>query len=436
MVTEGLRAPKGTNDILPPGSRDWLWLTGYAGGVFEKSGYGYVDTPMFESTEVFERGVGQGSEVVGKQMYTFQDMGGRSLTLRPEGTAPVMRAVLEHGLDRGPLPTKLYYVGPFFRQERPQKGRYRQFFQVGIEAIGSDEPAMDAEVIEIAWRLLTDLDVRPRLLLNSIGHPDPSCRGAYLTALVAWLQERADRLAPSDRDRIDTNPLRTFDSKEEATIALLKDAPLITDHLCAACAKHFEAVRSLLDDVDVSYELEPRLVRGLDYYTRTAFEFVSGGLGSQNAVGGGGRYDGLSESLGGPPLPGIGFALGVDRILLATTGRRWMDPGPPHVYVVALGDAARRQVFTLVTELRRSAVRAEFDVMARGMKGQMKEADRSGARWAAIVGDEELSKGEVTLKDLTSGDQEAVGRDELIRVVNERHGLEMEAMSGPPGRAR
>lgn len=435
-MNDGFRAPKGTNDILPPESRDWLWLTSYASGVFEKSGYGYVDTPMFEQTEVFERGVGEGSEVVGKQMYTFEDMGGRSLTLRPEGTAPVMRAVLEHNLDRGPLPVKLYYVGPFFRQERPQKGRFRQFFQVGIEAIGSDDPAIDAEVIEISWRLLAELDVRPQLLLNSIGHKDPSCRGAYLDTLVAWLRERIDELAPADRDRIDTNPLRTFDSKEEKTIAVLEEAPVITDHLCPACTEHFAAVRSLLDEIKLPYTLEPRLVRGLDYYTRTAFEFVSGGLGSQNAVGGGGRYDGLSESLGGQPLPGIGFALGVDRILLATTDRNWIDPGPPHVYAVALGDAARRAVFIMVTEMRRAVVQAEFDVMNRGMKGQMKEADRSGARWAAIVGDDELAKGQVTLKDLKSGEQESVPMNDLIRVVHERHGLEMEAMFAEPGHGR
>ena len=435
-MNEGLRAPKGTNDILPPDSRDWLWLTSYASGVFEKSGYGYIDTPMFEHTEVFERGVGESSEVVGKQMYTFEDMGGRSLTLRPEGTAPVMRAALEHNLDRGPLPVKLYYVGPFFRQERPQKGRFRQFFQVGIEAIGSDDPSIDAEVIEISWRLLSELDVKPRLLLNSIGHQDPSCRGAYLATLVAWLEERIDQLAPGDRDRITTNPLRTFDSKEEKTVEVMEKAPVITDHLCADCAVHFAAVRSYLDDIKIPYELDPRLVRGLDYYTRTAFEFTSGGLGSQNAVGGGGRYDGLAESLGGPALPGIGFALGVDRILLATPDRQWIDPGPPHVYVVALGDAARREIFKLVTELRRAAVQAEFDVMGRGMKGQMKDADRSGARWAVIVGDDELAKGEVTLKDLKSGEQEVMPRDDLIRVLHERHGLEMEATLAEPGHGR
>ena len=436
MANEGFRAPKGTNDILPPESRDWLWLTSYASGIFEKSGYDYVDTPMFEHTEVFERGVGETTEVVGKQMYTFEDMGGRSLTLRPEGTAPVVRSVLEHNLHRGPLPVKLYYVGPFFRQERPQKGRFRQFFQVGIEAIGADDPFIDAEVIEIAWRLLSEVGVQPRLLLNSIGHRDPSCRGAYLDTLVEWLREREGDLAPPDRDRIGTNPLRTFDSKEEKTISLLAGAPVITDHLCDDCRAHFEEVRSLLEEVGVSFELDPRLVRGLDYYTRTAFEFVAGGLGSQNAVGGGGRYDGLSESLGGPPLPGIGFALGVDRILLATEDRHWIDPGPPHVYAIAQGDEARRDIFKLVTELRRAVVQVEFDVMGRQMKGQMKDADRSGARWAAIVGDEELSSDEVTLKDLKSGEQERVKRADLIRVVHERHGMEMEALFAEPGHGR
>ena len=420
MPNEVFRAPKGTNDIIPPGSRDWLWLTTYARDVFERSGYDYSDTPIFENTEVFERGVGETSEVVGKQMYTFEDMGGRSLTLRPEGTAPVMRAVLEHGLERGPLPVKLYYTGPFFRQERPQKGRFRQFFQLGIEAIGSDDPFIDAEVIEIGWRLLREVGVEPRLMLNSIGHPDPSCRDGYLAALVAWLKEHIDELAPVDRSRIDTNPLRAFDSKEERTTALLAGAPVITEHLCDGCAAHFARVRTLLDAIGVGYELDPRLVRGLDYYTRTAFEFVAGGLGSQNAVGGGGRYDGLSESLGGPALPGIGFALGVDRILLAADRSAWEAPDRPSVFAVALGDEARHSVFSLVTELRRASLPAEFDVMARGMKGQMKEADRSGARWAAIVGADELAGGEVTLKDLKSGDQERVRRDRLVDVVRGR----------------
>ena len=409
-------APKGTNDILPPGSREWLSVTSHARDVFEGAGYDYCDTPIFEHTEVFQRGVGEGSEVVTKQMYSFDDLGGRSFTLRPEGTAGVVRAILEHNLHRAALPVKLFYIGPFFRQERPQKGRYRQFFQIGIEAVGSDNPLVDAEVIELAWRFLSDVGVKPKLLLNSIGHVDGSCRQGYLEVLTTWLRDHADDLAPADRGRVDTNPLRTFDSKEEKTAAAMAEAPLITDHLCDACRKHFGDVRDLLESIGVPFELEPRLVRGLDYYTRTAFEFVSGGLGSQNAVGGGGRYDGLSETLGGPELPGIGFALGVDRILLAAE-RPPAETDESRVYVVALGDPAAKEALKVGTELRTLGLRAEFDVMGRAMKGQMKEADRSGARWAVIIGDDEIDAGEVTLKDLTSGDQKRIPRDGIADAV-------------------
>ena len=409
-------APKGTNDILPPGSREWLSVTSHARDVFEGAGYEYCDTPIFEHTEVFQRGVGEGSEVVTKQMYSFDDLGGRSFTLRPEGTAGVVRAILEHNLHRAALPVKLFYIGPFFRQERPQKGRYRQFFQIGLEAVGSDDPLVDAEVIELAWRFLSDVGVKPKLLLNSIGHVDGSCRQGYLDVLTAWLREHADDLAPVDRGRVDTNPLRTFDSKEEKTAAAMAGAPLITDHLCDACRKHFDDVRDLLESIGVPFELEPRLVRGLDYYTRTAFEFVSGGLGSQNAVGGGGRYDGLSETLGGPELPGIGFALGVDRILLAAE-RPPEEIDESRVFVVALGDPAAKEALKVGTELRAQGLTAEFDVMGRAMKGQMKEADRSGARWAVIIGDDEIDAGEVTLKDLTSGDQKRIPRDGIADAV-------------------
>ncbi|MGH2735430.1 MAG: histidine--tRNA ligase [Actinomycetota bacterium] len=414
-------APRGTNDLLPPESWRWQRLFRLAlDETFPNAGYAPVDTPIFEHTEVFERGVGDATEVVSKQMYTFDDRGGRSLTLRPEGTAGVVRAVLEHRLDRGSLPIKLAYAGPMFRQERPQKGRYRQFFQVGIEAIGSDNPAVDAEVIEVGMRYLRSAGVEPTLLLNSIGHFDQSCRLGYLAALAAYLRERESDLAEEDRARIETNPLRTFDSREPATIEVMRTAPLVTDHLCEACAKHFDDVRSLLDDLGVSYELEPRLVRGLDYYTRTAFEFVAGGLGSQNAVGGGGRYDGLAESLGGTHLPGIGFALGVDRIVLASKMLGAWEPRPITVYVVALGERAHREAFTIVTELRRAGVGADFDLMGRGMKGQMKDADRSGARWAAIIGEEELGANEVTLRNLESGDQRRVPRASLGTAIDER----------------
>ena len=410
------RAPKGTNDLLPPDSHRWQATMRLAMDVFGRSGYEPVETPTFEHTEVFERGVGATSEVVGKQMYTFIDRGGRSLTLRPEGTAPVVRAVLEHNLHRGALPLKLAYAGPMFRQERPQKGRYRQFWQVGIEALGSDSPVVDAEVIEAGMRFLGDAGVTPELLLNSIGHPDPSCREGYLEVLRSFLRERTGDLAEEDRERVDTNPLRTFDSKERATVAVMKEAPMITDHLCTECAAHFGEVRSLLDGVGVGYVLEPRLVRGLDYYTRTTFEFVAGGLGSQNAVGGGGRYDGLAQSLGGEPLPGIGFALGVDRILLASEDMASASPGVD-VYVVAVGDGAATEAFRLVTDLRRVGLGADLDLAGRSMKGQMKQASSSGARWAAILGEKELASGTVTLKDLETSDQREVQRTEVVGVV-------------------
>lgn len=414
-MSEDLRdlgAPKGTRDLLPPESWAWQSVVRLAMDTFAQAGYAPIETPMFEHTEVFERGVGEATEVVGKQMYTFLDRGERSLTLRPEGTAPVMRAVLEHNLHRASLPIKLSYAGPMFRQERPQKGRYRQFFQVGIEAIGSDDPRVDAEVIEVGSRFYAAAGVQTKLMLNSIGHQDPSCRQGYLKLLVEYLEAHSTSLAPEDRDRIAGNPLRTFDSKETKTREVMAGAPVITDHLCGPCGEHFEAVKALLGDVGVAYDLEPSLVRGLDYYTRTAFEWVGAGLGSQDAVGGGGRYDGLSESLGGPPLPGIGIAPGIDRIMLSRSADE-EAAGAVKVYVVALGDAAKTESFRLVTRLRGSGIGADFDLMGRSMKGQMKDAARSGARWAVILGDEEMASGQVTLKDLQTGDQVTMPTDQL-----------------------
>jgi histidyl-tRNA synthetase len=411
------KAPKGTRDLLPPASWAWEAVVRLAQDTFAQAGYAPVDTPVFEHTEVFERGVGETSEVVNKQMYTFSDLAGRSLTLRPEGTAPVMRAVLEHGLDRGPLPVKLSYAASMFRQERPQKGRYRQFFQVGIEAIGSDSPAVDAEVIEIGARFLAEAGLAPTLLLNSIGHLDESCRIGYLEELRRWLSEHSDELAAEDRGRIDTNPLRTFDSKEERTQTALTNAPVISDHLCDACRKHFESVAGLLEELGIAYELNPRLVRGLDYYTRTAFEFVHGDLGAQNAVGGGGRYDGLAASLGGKELPAIGFALGIDRILLARGEGVAERATPVEVYVVALGEEASKEALKLATRLRRAGIGADLDLAGRGMKGQMKDAARSGAHWAVILRAEELQAGTAILRDMSAGEQETVPFDEVQRRI-------------------
>jgi histidyl-tRNA synthetase len=412
-------APRGTFDLLPPESRRWQYLVRLAMDSFALAGYEPVETPAFEHTEVFERGVGAASEVVTKQMYTFDDRSGRSLTLRPEGTAPVVRAVIEHLISRGalsgPVPLKLAYASAMFRQERPQKGRHRQFLQVGIEALGSDSPLLDAEVIEIGHRYIASTGVEPHLFVNSIGHNDSACRTRYLEVLTDFLISRAEELAPVDRQRIATNPLRTFDSKEEPTVEVMKDAPLVSDHLCDKCKEHFATVTDALSDLGVPFEIEPRLVRGLDYYTRTAFEYVAAGLGSQNAVGGGGRYDGLSEALGGPPLPGIGFALGIDRIALAQGS---VELGSSiAVYFVAIGDDAARATLRLATRLRAAGIGADLDFSGKGLKGQMKDAARSGAEWAAIVGAEELEAEAVTLRDLATGEQRLVPFSDLAGAV-------------------
>jgi histidyl-tRNA synthetase len=401
-------APKGTKDVLPPESWRFQRITRMAMDMFAMAGFAPVITPDFEHTELFERGVGNDSEVVTKQMYTFLDRGDRSLTLRPEGTAPVVRAILEHGLQRGPLPVKLAYCQAMFRYERPQKGRTRQHLQLGVEGIGSENPLLDAEVMELSTRFLKGAGLEPRLLVNSIGHEDPSCRQGYIKVLSGFLHEHAAQLASEDRGRIETNPLRTFDSKEERTLEVMRGAPLLSDHICSSCREHFGTVLSALEDLEVSFEIEPRLVRGLDYYTRTTFEYQVSGMGAQSAVGGGGRYDGLSEALGGPRLPGIGFGLGVERILLAlqSTDAAATDPkGAINVYVVALGERAERAALKLVTQLRRAGIGADFDLMARSMKGQMKDASRSGAKWAVILGEEEMTQGTATVKDLSSSNQ-------------------------------
>jgi histidyl-tRNA synthetase len=386
-----------------------------ASDTFARAGYAPVETPMFEATEVFERGVGETSEVVGKQMYTFEDRGGRSLTLRPEGTAPVIRAVLEHLVARGALaspPVKLAYAGPMFRQERPQKGRMRQFTQIGIEAIGSESPLVDAEVVELGATFLEALGTDTTLLLNSIGHPGEGCRGRYQETLRSFLSEHEDELAAVDRERIQTNPMRTFDSKEEATIAVMAGAPLITEYLCDGCRDHFEKVRSILDDLGVAYELEPRLVRGLDYYTRTAFEFKAAGLGSQDTVLAGGRYDGLAESLGGPRLPGIGFAIGVDRLMLLPTEdldvSRTVD-----AYVAAAREDLRVAALKLAADLRREGLTVLLDLQGRSLNGQLKDAARNGARRTIVLGAEGAGDGEVALRGPGGGGQEMVPLDGL-----------------------
>jgi histidyl-tRNA synthetase len=413
------QAPKGVAEYVPPESAGWLAVRDGLAAPARLAGYGYLELAVFEDTALFSRGVGESTDVVSKEMYTFSDRGERSLTLRPEGTAGVVRAVLEHNLHRGQLPVKVWYAGPFFRAERPQAGRYRQFSQVGIEAIGSDDPAVDAEVVTIAYDGYRGLGLqRFSLALNSLG--DTQCRPAYREKLQEFL--RALDLDEDTRRRVEINPLRVLDDKRDKVRDQVLDAPLIGDHLCDDCRRHYDEVRGFLVDLGVQWREEPRLVRGLDYYTRTTFEFVHDGLGAQSGIGGGGRYDGLSETLGGPPLPGIGFGLGVDRTLLAlqSEGDVPTVAASAEVFAVPLGAAAKRELVKVVGRLRRGGVAADLAYGDRGLKGAMKAADRSGARLAIVVGDRDLADGLAQLKDLTTGEQEAVALSELVAAVEKR----------------
>jgi histidyl-tRNA synthetase len=414
------RAPKGTYDLLPPDSAAHLAVREAMAAALRRAGYGYAETPGFEHVELFSRGVGESTDIVTKEMYTLTTKGGDRLALRPEGTASVLRAALEAGLHRaGNLPVKLWYSGSYYRYERPQAGRYRHFSQVGAEAIGAEDPALDAELIILAVDAHRSLGLRGvRLLLNTLG--DKECRPAYRAALQDFL--RGLDLDEDTRRRIEINPLRVLDDKREHVRAQLAGAPLIADHLCEACKAYHEQVRELLTAASIGYEDDPHLVRGLDYYTRTTFEFVHDGLGSQSAVGGGGRYDGLSEMIGGPALPSVGWALGVDRTVLAlrAEGVELPLPSATEVYAVPLGEEARRVLFTAVTALRRAGVAADFAYGGKGMKNAMKSADRSGARFALVAGARDLAEGVAQLKDLDSGEQEPVALDRIVTTVKER----------------
>jgi histidyl-tRNA synthetase len=401
-------APKGTYDVLPERSGRWQRTLESLLAPAVRAGYRLVETPVFEETGVFLR-VGEATDVVQKEMYTFDDKGGRSLTLRPEATAGVMRAAIEHHVDRGPLPWKVRYAGPMFRYERPQAGRYRQFWQVGVEALGTDDPAIDAEVVALGARAFDEVGLAGvTLLLNSMG--DEACRPAYIETLRAFLRASSGRLCAECRARTETNPLRALDCKNPHCQEALASAPVITDHLCVPCREHYAEVCGYLDVLGVAWTSAPRLVRGLDYYRRTTFEFQHGGLGAQNAVGGGGRYDGLSESLDGPPLPGIGWSFGVERILLALDAEGVPDEGRAvcEVYVIPLGAAAKPAVVTLVDELRRAGVHADMAFGDKGMKGAMKAADRSGAQVTLIVGERDLAEGVAQLKHMDTGEQYSV----------------------------
>jgi histidyl-tRNA synthetase len=410
-VSEKIQAPRGTFDVLGDDALARDRLETIARGILEPAGYERIETPMFESTALFARGVGESTDVVQKEMYTF-DSGdeSESLTLRPEGTAPVCRAYLEHGMHKLPQPVKLWYLSAYFRRERPQKGRFRQFWQLGVEAIGSDEPAVDAETILLLSEILEAIGARGlRLRISSLGTAES--RAAYRAELTAHLRANEDRLSQEVRDRIDLNPLRAFDADHPGTREVMASAPLLLDFLADDDHEHFEAVKALLDEAGVVYEVDPTLVRGLDYYTRTVFEFTSDALGAQSGVGGGGRYDGLMEQIGGARTPGMGWAAGVERMLLASPPPP-VAPPPVDLYVAYAKPEHRAAAFRLAADARRAGHAARLELGGRSLKGQLKQAGKTGARYVAVLGDEGTS-----LKDMQTGEQKTVEPDTVMHHI-------------------
>jgi histidyl-tRNA synthetase len=424
-----LTAPRGTYDILPAHSVRWQALEGIIDAACARFGYGEIRTPIFESTDVFVRTIGEGTDIVDKEMYTFDDRAGRSLTLRPELTAPCVRAVLEHNLLQT-LPLKLYYRGPFFRYERPQKGRYRQAHQFGVECFGVAAPQVDAEVIALALEVLSRSGIRELTTeLNTLGCPE--CRPKYRAAMIEYFNRHAAELSETSRTRLQTNPLRILDSKDEPDRIVISAAPTIADFLCPECVAHFEGTQASLRAMGIAFVLNPRIVRGLDYYTRTVFEITSTALGAQSAVCGGGRYDGLVETMGGPPTPGVGFGMGMDRLLIvaeAVGSTLGADDGALDVAFVALDEASLAALVPVVHATRNAGLRADVDYSLRKMDKQVKTAAARGAAYAVIVGSDELAAGEATLQDLRTRERVRVrladaDREIALRLENgRRHG--------------
>ena len=408
-------APRGTKDILPENVAGWNYVEQKIRDICARFGYEEIRTPMFEHTELFHRGIGEGTDVVDKEMYTFTDRGGRSITLRPENTASAVRAYLQNKLYGDSSLTKLFYIGSMFRYDRPQAGRMREFHQFGVEALGEANPAVDAEIILLAMEFLKSLGLKDlKLSLNSVGCP--SCRPAYRQALQEYFQPHLDELCGDCKDRFERSPLRILDCKADADKEFMAGAPKITDCLCDECREHFEQVQSLLTEAGVEFELDPRLVRGLDYYTKTAFEIKYAPLGAQSAVAGGGRYDGLIEEMGGNPTPAVGFATGLERVLLALEKQGLLPDTKKQAdaFVVALGEAAQKPAFRLLQQLRGAGLTALMDYAGRSMKAQMKQAGKAGARFALILGEDEIKENAVMLKDMEKSQQQKVSLDEVI----------------------
>ncbi len=416
MKYEKLAAPKGVREYLPPESQAFEWVRQQLISPAKRAGYQLMELPVFEDTALFNRGVGESTDVVTKEMYTFEDRGGRSITLRPEGTAGVMRAVIESNLDRGQLPVKVWYSGQFFRAERPQAGRYRQFYQVGIEAIGLDDPALDAEVIAIADQGFKNLGLKNyRLEITSLG--DAQSRAAHRVDLMKYIEKL--NLDEATRVRAELNPLRLFDDKRPEIKEAMSGAPILMDYLSEYSRNHFENVKSYLDDLNIAYVVNKRMVRGLDYYTGTTFEFVHEDLGAQSGIGGGGRYDGLMEVLGGQSLSGIGFGLGVDRALLAAIAENTIPVAnfTSDLFLIPLGEVNKSAVLTIASEIRKSGFTVEVAFGDRSLKGAMKGADKSGARFVAVVGDSERESGQIELKRMSDGTSISVKISELQKVL-------------------
>ncbi|MGA0883420.1 MAG: histidine--tRNA ligase [Candidatus Nanopelagicales bacterium] len=402
MKLSKFQAPKGVSEYFPPDSNQFEYVRDLLLQSAKLAGYNLIELPVFEDTEVFTRGVGESTDVVSKEMYTFEDRGGRSITLRPEGTAGVMRAVIEHNLDKGQLPVKLFYSGAFFRAERPQAGRYRQFYQVGIEAIGYNDPEIDVEVISVADSAFKKLGLKQYVLnITSLG--DSKSRDAHRKDLVKFISTLELDQASAERAKL--NPLRLFDDKRDEIKSKMRQAPVLLDYLSSESSKHFEKVKELLDSVKIAYQINPRMVRGLDYYTGTTFEFDHPLLGAQSGIGGGGRYDGLMGSLGGADVSGIGFGLGVDRVLMACKAEKTLplDINPLELFIAPITDEAKSFGFKLLSQLRDAGIKCDMAYGDRGLKGAMKAADKSGATYALVIGDDEIASGTCELKMMSSG---------------------------------
>ncbi|MBQ6878072.1 MAG: histidine--tRNA ligase [Oscillospiraceae bacterium] len=414
------KAPRGTQDVLPEQSAKWQYIEKTAMKVAETFGFKEIRFPTFEHTELFARGVGDSTDVVQKEMYTFLDKGERSITLRPEGTAGCMRTLIEHGLLNGALPVKASYLTSCFRYEKPQAGRLREFHQFGAELVGAASPAADAEMIAMVSRIFDQLQIEGiELEINSIGCPE--CRAKYNEALKEYFRSHEEELCETCRDRLERNPMRILDCKSPICHKIGEDAPVILDYLCDECQAHFDELKERLDSIGIEYTVNPTIVRGLDYYTRTVFEFVSTNIGSQGTVCGGGRYDGLIELLGGPKTPSIGFAMGLERLLLLmeNTGVPFPEEGVCDIYVGSMGTKASIEAANLVNSLRAEGFKAECDLCGRSVKAQMKYADKIGAKLSCIIGDSELEAGKVKIKNMGDGSSEEVELDELIEYVYE-----------------